>query len=135
MAPDVLELSALSNIDRPQARLKWDDCPEGELFDLLTPEDMNAIDMARLSRMFSDHDELWEKDSRTKAEDTKLVKLLDDLTAKLIIDAPAKAVKALPAVTKRGLAVRFFVQAGMFMAPTLAGIPGVASLQENSSQD
>lgn len=119
---DVLELNALRAVDRPQARIKWTGNPEGELFYLLQAEDMNAIEMSKLSRLFHDHDQLWEAEKRTKAEDTRLTKLLDELAGKLIIDAPADAISELPALTKRGLAVRFFVQAGVAMAPTMAGL-------------
>lgn len=129
---DVLELNALQPEDRPQARIKWEGNPEGELFNLLLADDMTAVEMSRLARLFYEHDKLWEAEKRTKAEDTKLIKLLDELAGRLIPDAPADAVKALSALTKRSLAVRFFVQAGAAMRPAMAGLE---SSLGNSSPD
>lgn len=126
MAQEILDLGGLAP-ERPL--VKW----EGELYELLVPEDMSALDMARLGRLFTEHDQLWEKDKRTAAEDKRLVKLLDDLTAKLIPDAPAEAVKAIPAIHKRGLAVRFFVNAGLVMQPSLEPLSRLANNSPDSA--
>jgi hypothetical protein len=118
---EILDLNALAP-ERETARLRWAEDEEGTLYELLAPQDLGAIELAELTRLFQNHDELWEKDTRTKAEDKRLVILLDTLAQRLIPDAPLEAVAALPALTKRGLAVRFFVSAGLATAPTMAGL-------------
>jgi hypothetical protein len=80
---------------------------------LLVPEEIGTLELARLSRLYTQHDELWEKAKRTAAEDKRLVSLANQLTQTFIPDAPAIAVAALSAVAKRSLAVRFFVGAGV----------------------
>lgn len=114
MAPEILDLNALAP-DKPLARIRWaDEAGEhDETFELLVPEEIGTLELSRLSRVYTQHDELWEKEKRTAAEDKRLVKLSNELTQLLIPDAPATAVAALSAVTKRGLAVRFFVGAGL----------------------
>lgn len=118
MAPEILDFNTLAP-DKPLARIQWATLEDGErvehdeTFELLVPEEIGTLDMARLSRLYTQHDELWEMEKRTAAEDKRLVKLSDDLTQTLIPDAPATAVAALSAVAKRSLAVRFFVGAGL----------------------
>jgi hypothetical protein len=127
---EVLELNALVE-ERPQARIKTPEDPEGTLYNLLVPEEIGTVDLARLSRLYVEHDELWEKETRSAAEDKRLEKLSLDLTQALIPDAPAASIKALGAVTKRGLAVRFFVSAGLASKEALGQL---ASNLANSSQ-
>lgn len=127
---EVLELSALTP-ERPKARITTDADPDGTIYELAVPEDFGAVDLARMGQMFSEHDNLWEAVSRSKAEDKRLEKLLNDIASKLIPDAPADAVKALPAITKRGLAVRFFVSAGLVAAPLMGPIAELASPPES----
>jgi hypothetical protein len=118
---EILDLNALAP-ERETARLRWAEDEEGTLYELLAPQDLGAIELSELTRLFQIHDELWEKSERTKAEDKRLVSVLDKLAQRLIPEAPPAAVTALPALTKRGLAVRFFVSAGMATAPTMAGL-------------
>lgn len=124
---DILDLGGLAP-ERPLARIRTEANPEGDLYELLVPENLGAADLARLSRLFTDHDLLWEKARRTKAEDARLEGLLNRMAGTLVPDAPAEAVEALPALTKRGLAVRFFVEAGVMAQRPLAGL----SLPENN---
>ncbi len=118
MAPEILDLNTLAP-DKPLARIRWrtqegDEVVEhDETFELMVPEEIGTLELARLGRIYTQHDELWEKEKRTASEDKRLVKLSDDLAQALIPDAPATAIAALSAVVKRSLAVRFFVGAGL----------------------
>ncbi len=129
MAPEILDLNTLAP-DKPLARIRWETTEEDdgdepvvvehdETYELLVPEEIGTIELARLSRLYTQHDELWEKDKRTAAEDKRLVSLANQLTQTFIPDAPAEAVAALSAVAKRSLAVRFFVGAGLVSQATL----------------
>jgi len=113
---NILDLSALT-VERPKARIKTDADPDGTIFELAIPEDFGVVEMARLSRMVTEFDTLYEAESRSKAEDKRLEALQQQITQILIPDAPAEAVKALPFTDKRGLAVQFFVKAGLAQVP------------------
>lgn len=122
MAPEILDFNTLAP-EKPLARIRWKTTEEidgepvvtehDETYELLVPEEIGTLDLARLSRLYTQHDELWEKAERTDAEDKRLVSLANQLTQTFIPDAPAEAVAALSAVAKRSLAVRFFVGAGV----------------------
>lgn len=118
MADEILDLSALTP-EREQARIRTDADPDGTIYELAAPEDFGAVTLSQLGSIYSQHDELWEKAKRTPAEDKRLEQLLDDLAQRLIPDAPAAAIAALPALTKRVVAVRFFVAAGQATADLL----------------
>lgn len=124
----ILDLDALAP-KREQARIRTDADPDGTIYELAAPADFGAVALAELSRIFTEHDELWEKAKRSAAEDKRLEKLLDELAQRLIPDAPAAAIAALPALTKRMVAVRFFVAAGQATASLMPGLP---SPPENS---
>lgn len=120
MSTEILDLNALAP-ERPQARIRWkdEDGEHDEIFGLLVPEEIGTLELSKLSRLYTQHDELWEKEHRSKVEDRQLEKLSNQLTQMFIPDAPATAVAALSAVTKRSLAVRFFVGAGLATQATL----------------
>jgi len=132
MAPEILDFNTLAP-DRPLARIQWkdDEGKHDETFELLVPEEIGTLELARLSRMCTQHDELWEKPKRTAAEDKRLVSLANQLTQMFIPDAPATAVAAVSAVDKRSLAVRFFVGAGLASQATL-GRDVMSQLTSNS---
>lgn len=118
MAPEILDLNTLAP-EKPLARIRWATLDDGEkvehdeTFELLVPEEIGTLELSRITRLYTEHDELWEKAKRSASEDKRLEKLANDLTQKLIPDAPAAAVTALSAIAKRSLAVRFFVGAGL----------------------
>jgi hypothetical protein len=136
MATEILDLNALAP-EHPLARIRWaeivDDAvvEHDETFELLVPEEIGTLELSRITRIYTDHDELWEKEKRTAAEDKRLEKLANDLTQKLIPDAPATAVAALSAIAKRSLAVRFFVGAGLATQTALG--PDLVAQLTNSS--
>jgi hypothetical protein len=136
MAPEILDLNTLAP-ERPLARIRWAEIADGEkvahdeTFELLVPEEIGTLELSRITRLYTEHDELWEKDRRTATEDKRLEKLANDLTQKLIPDAPAIAVRALSAIAKRSLAVRFFVGAGLATQAALG--PELVSRMTNSS--
>lgn len=153
MATEILDLNTLAP-DKPLARIRWnEETPNGDIverdetYELLVPEEIGTLELARLSRMYTQHDELWEKEKRTAAEDKRLVSLANQLTQTLIPDAPATAVAALAAVAKRSLAVRFFVGAGLVSQATLGkdvmsqltssspGSPASTEEDQNSGSD
>jgi hypothetical protein len=122
MAPEILDLNTLAPEQAARAdpledhrrRRRWREVVEhDETYELLVPEEIGTLELSRLSRLYTQHDELWEKEKRTAAEDKRLVSLANELTQTFIPDAPATAVAALSAVAKRSLAVRFFVGAGL----------------------
>lgn len=125
MTQEILDLNRLTQ-ERTLARIDTD----GTLCELADPEDFSAVQLARLGRLFTEHDRLWEAEERNSAEDQRLESLLDEVTQMLIPDAPADAIKALPALSKRGLAVRFFVSAGLASQATMGSLE---SLLANSS--
>jgi hypothetical protein len=114
MAPEILNFNTLAP-EKPLARIQWaDEAGEhDETFQLLVPEEIGTVQLARISRLYTEHDELWEKADRSKTEDKRLEKLSNELAQIFIPDAPAVAIQALSAIDKRGLAVRFFVGAGL----------------------
>lgn len=119
MAPEILDFNTLAP-EKPLARIQWaavgdDDekVEHDETFELLVPEEVGTVQLAQISRLYTQHDELWEKDKRTKAEDAQLEKLSNRLAQIFIPDAPPVAIEALSAIDKRSLAVRFFVGAGL----------------------
>lgn len=136
MAPEILDLNALAP-DKPLARIRWATADDGEVvehdetFELLVPEEVGTLDLARLGRLYTQHDELWEKEKRSAAEDKLLVKLANDLGQALIPGAPADAIAALSAVTKRSLAMRFFVGAGL-VGQTVMGEEVLSQLTSRS---
>jgi hypothetical protein len=136
MAPEILDLNTLAP-ERPLARIRWatagDDgaIEHDETFGLLVPDEIGTLELSRITRLYTEHDELWEKEKRTAPEDKRLERLSNDLTQKLIPDAPATAVKALSAIAKRSLAVRFFVGAGLAAQASLG--PELVSQLTNSS--
>lgn len=115
---EILELSALAPT-REKAIIRTEANPDGTIYELAAPEDFGVAGLATMGKLFSEHDVLYEQAERTPAEDSRLETLLDDLTQRLIPDAPAAAIAALPALTKRMLAVRFFVSTGQATAPLL----------------
>jgi hypothetical protein len=120
MAPEILDLNTLAP-DRPLARIRWadDEGEHDETYPLLVPEEIGTLELSRLSRLYTQHDELWEMEKRTATQDKLLVKLANQLAQVFIPDAPATAVEQLSAVAKRSLAVRFFVGAGLASQATL----------------
>jgi hypothetical protein len=114
MAPEILDLNTLAP-DRPLARIRWkdEDGEHDETFELTVPDDLGTLELSRISRLYAQHDELWEQAKRTAAEDKRLVKLSNDLAQACIPSAPPPAVAALSAIDKRSLAVRLFVGAGL----------------------
>lgn len=111
MTDDILELSALPP-EREKVRLRTSADPDGTIYEMIAPDELGAVSMASLGRLFEAQEELWNAKSPSAAEQKRLAKLLDDLASRLIPDAPREAVEALGALAKRALVLRFFVQAG-----------------------
>lgn len=136
MAPEILDLNTLAP-EHPLARIRWttiegdEKTDHDETFELLVPEEIGTLELSRITRLYTEHDELWEKAKRSSAEDKRLERLANDLTQKLIPGAPATAVAALSAIAKRSLAVRFFVGAGLATQAALG--PALVSQLTNSS--
>ena len=135
MAPEILDLNTLAP-ERPLARIRWATLDDGEkvehdeTFELLVPEEIGTLELSRITRLYTEHDELWEKQKRTATEDKRLERLSNALTQKLIPDAPAPAIEALSAIAKRSLGVRFFVGAGLATQAALG--PDLVSRMTNS---
>lgn len=122
MAEDILELSALPP-KRPKALLKTEADPEGTVYELAVAQDFDPSALRRLGRLVEEMDGLWmQKKAHTAKQTTRIETLLDKLAMSLIREAPAEAVAALPAVTKRALAIRFLVTTGQEMVGFAADV-------------
>jgi hypothetical protein len=109
---EILELSALAPV-RPQARVRTDADPDGTLYELAVPEDFGAVALRELGNRYAEVEGLVGSEGKlTKAQEKRLEKLLDEVVAALVRDIPAETVAALPYMTKRALAMRFFVGLG-----------------------
>ena len=122
---EILELNALAP-DRHQARL-----PDGEVYDLAVPDDFGAVALRRVARLFDAVETLMsqEKDL-TASQEAKLEKSLSALVSLLIPEAPAEVVAQIPATKKRGLAIRFFTQAGEDVATLVPQMAKVLATSE-----
>lgn len=114
---EILELSTIIP-ERPKANLKTPENPEGKSYELAVPEEFGAVALQEYGRLVNEMDDLWER-KLTAPQKVRLEKVLNALAVMLIPDAPLADLERLPAVTKRSLAIRFFVQAGQLIAEGL----------------
>ena len=122
---EILELSTIVP-ERPTANLKTPDNPEGTNYTLAVPEEFGAVQLQRFGRLVNEMDTLWEKQLKPPQE-KRLEKVLNDLAAMLIPDAPRADLEELPATTKRTLAISFFGRAVHGSAPLAAGLSPTGS--------
>jgi hypothetical protein len=109
---ETLDLSALAPV-RPKARLRTEGNPDGTLYELAQPEDFGPVDLRELGNKYAEAETLLSSDEAlTPAEDKRITTLTNELVGRLLIEAPAEDVAALPFSTKRALVMRFFVQLG-----------------------
>jgi hypothetical protein len=98
---------------RQKARLRTEANPEGTLYELATPEDFGPVDLRTLGTKYAEVEALLGSDGELDAaEDKRITQLTDEVVGRLLIDAPAEDVAALPFATKRALVMRFFVSMG-----------------------
>jgi len=131
-APHNLDLSALPP-ERDTATIRTEAEPDGRQYELADPADFSAGGLQDIGRLVREMDTLWESDAALKpAKQKRLDKILDILAGKLIVDIEPEVVEALPAVTKRMLALRFFISGGLTMAE---GLGEAATYLSGSSSD
>lgn len=132
MTEEYLELSALEP-ERPKANLRTSANPDGTVYELALPTDFSAVELVRMSRMVDELDALWESPKKlNKPQEARLEKLLNLIAAQLVIGAPDEEIAALPAITKRGLGLSFFVSAGAAQTIAMAPILEASSTSESS---
>lgn len=110
---NVLDLSAIAP-ERQKARLRTAKNPEGlrpdgTLYELRAPEEMSARELRSVGASISEMLTLWNS-AKTKAEDAKIEKLLNGIACQVLHDAPVSAVRGLPAIVKRGVAMGFLAR-------------------------
>lgn len=118
MTEDLLELSALTPV-RPRATLRTDANPDGTIYELAVPQEFGTVALSQLASMYAEIETLSADPKLTKAKEKRLDTLVNKLACRLIPDAPKEEVEALPAITKRGLALSFFVKAGEVTMPLI----------------
>lgn len=119
MTDDVLELSTLAPT-RERALVKTEADPEGTWFELADPADFGAGALSRIGKKVAETDGLFAKPKLSKAQERLLEQLLDEVAQAMLPDVPAETIRALPAITKRALGIRFFVLSGQ--QPLLTGV-------------
>lgn len=111
MTDEILEIGDLDPI-RAKVRLRTKANPEGAVYELAIPEDFGAVDCSRIGAEILEMDRLWGLKDLSETDGQALVKLCNTIAGKLIPEAQTAEIEALPDVTKRAVALRFFVQSG-----------------------
>jgi hypothetical protein len=103
----ILELSGLVP-DRPKARLRWPENPDGLQVELAVREDFGIFDHAELERLRAELARLATKRAPTPDEKNRAADILDSLAERLVIGAPQEALDALPESAKEKVVESFF---------------------------
>lgn len=127
---ELLELSSLVP-KRRRARLRTEKDPDGTIYELAVASDFGARTLQQLFHEISEMDDLWGNPKISKAEEKRLDVLLNTLAARLIVGIPDADVAEIPAIDKRALVMRFFVEIGGRVSRTMG--PETAAIMRGAS--
>jgi hypothetical protein len=105
----VLDIDTLTP-PRPFVRIKTPDNRDGELYEMLTPDELGVEEEQQLKSELREYSRLMESDKLNKAQRQRLVTVLDQLVTEMLPGAPAE-VRALLSDRKRQKVVAHFTGA------------------------
>lgn len=131
MSDHILQLNDIEPEARQEARL-----PDGKVYQLKKPEDFGPVPFRRLGLLFNAMEELMGVEGDlSDSQEASLEQTINELAGQLIIDAPESAVADIPAIKKRGLVLRFFIQAGKEVQDLIPSTSVTSLLAANDSTE
>lgn len=125
MDEQILDITAIAPA-RQKVRIRTAADQDGTIYEIVNPEELSIRELRDTGRKILELVGMWDDAKLTKAEEKRVMKLLDEVTRTLIIDVPAATVKTIPHVTKRTLAMGFLARSGELAGEALT--PGQLGL-------